>query len=272
MSGTRAGSSHVDHLLERVAALGSRHQVERSLKLGGGVLSDQRFVVIFDRHDVQASAFDYFCQQLGMPSALLARFMAGFHDADRLYAGFEASPRGAMYKVYFEQWLHMMGGLRKSPNPRGLQALGLGFKWLVEDPAQSVVTCYQYLPQLRLEQILANIETVFDSYAQGAACALTQQIVRLAATRSPGQSMVYLTAHEEGNPRHSFDVNLLGSDLTMQDLRSTLMDASPAMGLSGEDLGTTFDVAAGARVAHVAGGLSREGQDFLTLYYRNHLP
>lgn len=268
MSSDRGVFSHADQLLERVAALGFRHQIERSLKLGSGVLSDQRFVLIFDRHEVEVNAFEGFCQQLGMPPEYLNRFMAGAHDADRLYAGFEASAKGAMYKVYYEQWQRMMAGLKKSPNPRGLQALGLGFKWLVDDPAQSVVTCYQYLPQLRLEQVLTNIQTVFQSYSEDVTCALAQRIVRLAAERSHGQSMVYMTAHEEGNPRHSFDVNVLGSDLTMQDLKPILLDACPSLKLSGEDLHAVLNWAAGARVAHVAGGLSREGKDFMTLYYR----
>jgi hypothetical protein len=94
-------------------------------------------------------------------------------------------------------------------------------------------------------------------------------MVELAARRIAPEKMLYLEVSEEGNPRRSFDVNLYKAGLRLRELEGCLAPVfahyrppqAPLRLLLGQ-----LDKAFG----HVAGGLDREGRDFLTLYYGMH--
>jgi hypothetical protein len=111
--------------------------------------------------------------------------------------------------------------------------------------------------------------------ARGLATALRMaiplQAVRAAVERAslrtkPGH-ILYLDVREEGNPRRSFDLNLYKAGLRLQDLDPWILQLGTHYAPDPEQFRLVFDLARPRTLGHTAGGVDRQGRDFLTIYY-----
>jgi hypothetical protein len=78
---------------------------------------------------------------------------------------------------------------------------------------------------------------------------------------------MYLGVTEEGNSRRSFDVNVHEASLTVSDVAAPIAEACAAYGCPPARVQALLDFASSSRLAHLSGGVSRDGEEFMTVYY-----
>ena len=91
--------------------------------------------------------------------------------------------------------------------------------------------------------------------------------VDAAVPRIPVEKMLYLEADEEGNPRRSFDVNLLQARLLLADLYPLWSAMCQHYGVDAQAFNGHFTPIRNELFAHIQGGVDRRGRDFTTIYY-----
>jgi hypothetical protein len=74
-------------------------------------------------------------------------------------------------------------------------------------------------------------------------------------------------AAEEGNPRRSFDLNFYKARLRLDHLMPALRALCGRYGAGREAIERIAAQAGKRPFGHLSGGLGRDGQDFLTVYY-----
>jgi hypothetical protein len=72
---------------------------------------------------------------------------------------------------------------------------------------------------------------------------------------------------EKGNPRNSFDINLYKSGVRIEEIKPFLVKLADYYDLDPQEFSVFCDQIASKRFGHLAGGLDREGRDFMTIYY-----
>ncbi len=72
---------------------------------------------------------------------------------------------------------------------------------------------------------------------------------------------------EAHNQRRSFDVNVADAELTVADLEEELADLFAVFRISEHHLSKCLHCIGQLPLGHIAGGIHRSGEDFVTLYY-----
>ena len=78
---------------------------------------------------------------------------------------------------------------------------------------------------------------------------------------------MYVEAEEEGNPRRSFDLNLYKAGLRVADVQPALSRLRERYSVAEAAFADLLRECGTKRLGHLSGGLGRETEDFLTLYY-----
>ena len=251
-------------LLHMVRDLGVGFGFEKSLKMSAGSIFTDRMILGVRSKLTDAQSLLRVCRQIGMPPAHLALFEESLPEANTVGFGFEAGPKGGIFKVYLEFWEQLRLRVRSGTRP---ELLFLGFKWDIHDNALSAIARYICYPLLSIKGIMQRLDTLYAGRGDSPSLQATREIVRLASRRIGDDSFVYVEATEEGNPRKSFDVNFYKAGLRVTELQPMLSALWQRYAIPGEPL---QDIAAQAGVCpfgHLSGGLGRDGRDFLTVYY-----
>jgi hypothetical protein len=86
------------------------------------------------------------------------------------------------------------------------------------------------------------------------------------ARTRPGQ-ILYLDVSEDDNPRRSFDLNMYRAGLRLEILDRWMPQLGAHYAAPPDRLRRIYDFARPRALGHIAGGVDREGRDFLTIYY-----
>jgi hypothetical protein len=237
---------------------------EKSFKLAPGRLLDERLLLGIPRPGAQPAALAAVCEQLAMPPQFLAAFRAGLADADTVHFGFEDGDSGLLYKVYLEH-------VRRLAQPGTAPVLlHLAYKWDPRDPERRAVARYVCHRGLDTDGILARLAACYGGSC-GAAHELVSGVVRLAAGRA-SEPLMYLDVAEEGNPRRSFDINLHPAALRLRDIEVQLHALQRHYAVPASRFEQLLDMVRGEKLGHLSGGISRDGQEFVTLYHEARAP
>jgi len=194
-----------------------------------------------------------------MPEAFIAQFDAMLAEANTVGFGFEHGT----CKVYLEFWEQLVRRLQREPANVDPALLFLGFKWAPRGAAAIArYTCY---PLLSIQGIRRRLDALYDERSPSVQAA--GEILELAARRIGADSFVYVEAAEEGNPRKSFDLNFYKAGLRVDELRPALSALAGRYALAGHSLESILAGAGERTFGHLSGGLGRQGEDFLTVYY-----
>ncbi len=248
-------------MLALVRALGSGFGFEKSFKLSAGSVQDERVILGVRAERAPREALLHICRELGMPKTHLEHFEARLPEANTVGFGYEAG----FYKVYLEFWERVVQRVRLDPADRTPQLLFLGYKWPARG-GKSVLAEYTCHPLLSIEAIARRLAALYpgDSPSLGAAL----EILQLAAARlGPRDSFVYVEAAEEGNPRRSFDLNFYKAGLRVGDLRAPLSRLCDRYSIEDARLASLLEQSGTRPFGHLSGGVGREAEDFLTVYY-----
>ena len=253
-------------MLGLVRALGVGFGFEKSFKLSPGSVQDERVILGVRPERAPREALLRICRELGMSTAHLEQFEARLPEANTVGFGFEGGREGGAYKVYLEFWDRVVERVRREPSKPAPQVLFLGYKWPVRGRGRSALAEYTCHPLLSVEAIARRLAALYPRDSPSSAAA--QEILQLAAARLGGNdSFVYVEAAEEGNPRRSFDLNFYKAGLRVADLRAPLSRLCERYSISSARLEALLGESAARPFGHLSGGLGREGEDFLTVYY-----
>ncbi|GMA78998.1 hypothetical protein GCM10025880_54150 [Methylorubrum aminovorans] len=267
LRGTPAGA----RLADLVAGLGQPFGYERSVKATPAGLQTERFLVSLHRTSLglaPGKTLDHLAARLGLPERERAEAADLIADADILHLGYEDGPSGALYKLYVE-WSSRTDATWSGADETGAETMLVhrAYKWRPEGGHPPIVTLYHW-PQVRSpEDIEARLSRIADAWGAAGTPVLdtARAILRLARERGRG-FVHYLEAREEPGQRLSYDLNLYACGLSVA-------DAEPLLGQAFVDLGIPPQAAAAVlaerlreSLGHVAGGVGRDGQPFLTVY------
>lgn len=246
-------------LRQRVASLDSDHGIEFSIKLVDGAIRERRFLLSLHRDSLgtdPAASLAALLPAIGWPAAASAQLWQRLPQAAFVHFGFEQEGAQPLYKLYLEF-------PRRQPASDWL--VHLAFKW--RPGGEAIVARYQGGDGLSLQSVQARIESVFAEAPHSPVLELSRALLLRAQQRQPAGSLFLLDVTEEGNPRHSFDLNLYDAGLSLGDMSELLAPVAAALHIPAADLDRVLRTCADEPLGHLSAGLDRRGGPFCTLYF-----
>jgi hypothetical protein len=249
-----------------VEALGIKYGLERSFKVSRGKLLSDRVLIGFRKERIGGdadAAVLRLCERLSMPRALLAVYRERLPDAQYVHFGFERSDQRGVLKAYLEFYEKVQAEMHAQPGPH---LMHLGFKWM-QGGAQPLTTRYEWYPALAVDDMRARVARILGSSEPPAApMEIADAVLAQAARKVRASDIFYLDVSEEGNPRRSFDINVYRARLRMEELAPALSQVCRRYGVERTFAGL-YHRMRGNIFGHIAGGIDRQGEDFVTAYY-----
>jgi hypothetical protein len=244
------------------------HQYERSFRMARGELLSNRFLLTMNREDIPGDPARRTLQigrEMGMPAELEALAAARFPEAICVHFGFEAAARGGVCKIYLERAIP--ADERAAAKASGQPVLvHTAYKWNVVTRTH-VVTRYFLYPDKGLPAIRDRLTEIHAGGGDGSALGIALDVLALATSRAPTERLQYIEAVEEGNPRQSFDLNLYATGMQVKDAQPLLYAMRDHFGVRPGQFQAVYDQVRNHTFGHLAGGLHRDGSEFLSVYY-----
>lgn len=236
---------------------------EKSFKMSEGSLLEKRFLAGLLAADLPSAQLGALCRRLEMPADLLASMVDQYAGADVVHFGYEEGPGSAIFKVYLEY----AAGL-DAARAAGIESFLLhrAFKWDALDPRRRAVASYRCFPGLSHEQVLARIAALYPERIDHPVLELVRTLTRQTTTHKTAPPM-YLEVRETDNSRASFDLNFHAAQLKLTAIESQAFELARRHSIPTSRFQSLWPDVAARTLCHISGGLSRDGQDFLTIYY-----
>ena len=269
-SGAEARVDKILTLFRNMGQLNTQIDFEHSFKAVGGHLFADRFLLGFNRRETGASGDESIasiCANIGMPQELLGSFSRALGDANQIYFGVEKNAHTLLYKAYLEYRDKIEGEIGDGSAGGDSFRLFTGFKWDAFSPSRQAITFYDWYPALSIEEIHERLQTTLEPTQHSELLDVVQGITRRAAQKTSHYDIQYLEVSEDGNPRRSFDINIYKSGLRLEDLCPYLLRALRQCDISFDRFDVLYQRIKNERFGHLAGGIDRENNDFMTVYY-----
>lgn len=255
-----------DQLLEAAQALDLPCGQEVSFKLLPGQLLDDRLLLGWQTRDFPAVRFiDWLVQQWGLPQAAADALLQRTAAANTLGLSVEAGEGQVLYKAYLEFWDPIRARMRAGTLGPDPVLLHYGIKWQAGSAAYAQAE-YHLHPQWTAYAIVQRIQALHPPGRTSLALSTANALVQRGSMRAPRAPMLYLEAHEAGSARHSCDINLYQTALRLADATGLLRQLGQDLGVPAAALDTLLQEHAALPLGHVAAGIDRRGQDFLSIY------
>jgi len=241
--------------------------LERSFKMSEKRLLANRFLFGINKKEIEQERLLDICERMEMPEKHLGALKEKLSDANLFLFGFEENERSCVYKVYLEFWDKIKKEVRTKPKKTDPVLLHLGFKWDALDNTKGTIARYTSYPLLSVKDILKRLKRIYDGVQDRTSFDIVKGIIKLASTKAVKDMFIYLEVSEEDNPRRSFDINLYKANLQLHELYPLLSKMSRHYSISSEEFDPLYDQIGTRLFGHLAGGIDREGKDFLTVYY-----
>jgi len=257
-------------LFDLVTALNVRTALEDSFKVHEGCLLESRFLLGISRigtEDPLDEGVKRICENLDMPADFVSVFTHLLPDANHIYFGFEEDGNGSLYKVYLEFRDRAEEKIRAGVSPLTSLLLHMGLKWDASDHRRRITTRYEWYPSIHVRDILARLPTMLVRRPGHDPLAVAEAVIGLVSERIEPRDVQYVEVTEEGNPRKSFDINMYKAGVRIMELMPFLMRMAEYYGLDMQDFRLFCERIRSKKFGHLAGGVDREGRDFMTVYY-----
>ena len=254
-------------LFKIIEDLGVACGYERSFKMLDRTLLANRFLLGINTADLRAEQLLDVCRQLDMPAQYMESFQGQLADANVVFLGFEDNNLDCLYKVYLEFWEKVTSDIHFKSNKQEPVLLHLGFKWKTDDNTQGAISRYMCYPMLSVEDILKRLLNVYQGHEDNTSLQIAGDLIELAGSSGADNSFIYVEVGEDNNPRKSFDINLYKAQLRLSEIVSSLSRMREHYSIPTEQFARLYQLVGNKLFGHLAGGLNREGKDFLTVYY-----
>lgn len=260
-----------DRLHDEVRCIGAPFGRERSIKLRDQRVLANRFLLTVAREDIGIDASQRVldvCRRIEMPEPFRQAMAKHITPADMIHFGYEEEQEGrAFFKVYLERGDQLARAMESHPPVTEPFVLFNAFKWNCADPHEHAVTRYVCHPRLSRTAMLQRVAAVYAGQAGRTPWEMVCEIISAATRRVPESDLLYLDVTEDGTTRKSFDVNLYRAGLRVESVVPYLERLAAHFRLGADLLREAFAGADELRLGHIAGGVDRQGRDFLTIYF-----
>jgi len=257
-------------VLQLVENLNIRFGFEQSFKIFEKALLASRFLLGLEKKRIREEHHERIvdiCRRMDMPENLLHAYRGRLPDSSYLYFGFEESERACLYKAYLEFYDKFKTTMETQPRRFDSFLMHLGFKWDALDNSRQALTRYTWYPFLPMEVMLKRLSNLLDPHKFGTLFEIAKGLVEIASRTVPFYNIFYMEVDEENNPRKSFDINMYRAKLPLSKLQPWLSRMFRHYGIPSEEFHALYDGVQDKTFGHIAGGIDREGRDFLTVYY-----
>ena len=175
---------------------------------------------------------------------------------------------GELHKFYLEFWGKLVRELPYKKNEFESALLHLGFKWDPEISSKAVIDRYICYPLISPRQIIKRTAAIYSAAGNEQVFETVKSLIDFAAVKLIDDSFIYLEVREgkEGAERSSFDVNLNKSGLRLADIHGFLPALCRYYSIDIEQFTAIYNPLSMRRLSHLAGGVNRKGENFLTIY------
>lgn len=250
-------------------------QYERSLRLQTATAEARRALFSFPIAAAGQAASQevlQICRAMSSPESHRQAIKRFFAAAQFVHFGFEYSGSTVIGKCYLEL---PAGDEGESPQTGKLQFLG--FKWSMNDRSVAVLSRYKLIPGLSWQAIREHVESGVTNDVRHAVTSLLDPFAEegIAAgnpgDRHSGGDCRLLQVEEEGSDRKSYDVNVYSRCVRVRQLAKPIRDAANQLEAPAATIENWLDQNADCIVGHIAAGIGRQQQSFLTIYHSAEL-
>jgi Protein of unknown function (DUF3467) len=264
------GAEKVDLLFQFLEEQKVRPAFERSCEFLAKTLLENRFLLGFEKSMIGRNPNEKLmgvCVRMNMPEDFLAVFLGNLPEANIVGFGFGEHGGTCIVKAYLEFGVRFYRAIKSKPHNPDPYLSHLGFKWDTENNTRKALARYTCFPGYTTEEIQERLSDDFYGDKAGGPFEIVKGILDLASSKVSKERFLYLDVKEEHNPRSSFDINVYGANLQLQEVYPFLLDMCRHYSIPEKQFLNLYEPAKTHILGHLAGGIDREGRDFLTLYY-----
>lgn len=253
-------------LLEAARSLGLPFGQELSFKLRPGQLLDDRLLLGWQVRDFPVAHFiDWLCQTQGLPPPAADALRERADEANTVGLSVEAGEGQVLFKAYLEFWEPIRARMQAGTLGPDPALLHYGIKWQAGTQLYAQAE-YHLHPQWTAYAIVRRIQALHPPDRHSLALDTANALVQRGSVRAPRAPMLYLEAREAGSARHSCDINLYKTGLKLEDAAGLLRHLGQSLDVAAGELDALLHTHAALPLGHVAAGIDRHGQDFLSVY------
>jgi hypothetical protein len=259
-----------DFLIGLIKELNVMYDFERSFKMSHRKMLWHRFLIVVDKNDIRGTPHKRVlstCERMGMPEDFLEMFKEHLSQANPVDFGFEADERSYIYKAYLDFLPYLRRGGDIKLNQTKPHIMFLGFKWDVVNPAKKALTKYTWYPGLSFEEIQGRLSNIYGNDKDRKSIELAEELLRIILSKTTHDKIYYLDVTEGHSPRRSFDINAYSANLQIKEIYPLMMKIWQYFSIPAVEFGDLYRQMETKIFGHFSGGMDREGNDFLTVYF-----
>jgi hypothetical protein len=259
-----------DFLIGLIKELNVMYDFERSFKMSQRKMLWHRFLVVVDKNDIRGTSHERvlsICERMGMPEDFFGMFKENLSQANPVDFGFEADEGSCIYKAYLDFLPQLRRGGDIKLNQTKPHIMFLGFKWDVLDPTKKALTKYTWYPSLSFEEIVEKLSDIYHSDKGRKSNDLAEEFLGIISSRTTHDKVYYLDVSEEHGQRRSYDINAYSANLQLKELYPLMTKIWQYFSIPAEEFSDLYRQMETKIFGHFSGGMDREGNDFLTVYF-----
>jgi hypothetical protein len=259
-----------DFLIQLIKELNVMYDFERSFKMSKQKMGWHRFLMVVDKNDVKGSPHQRIlsiCERMNMPEDFLEMFKENLSQANPVDFGFAADEGSCIYKAYLDFLPQLRKGGHINLNQTMPHIMFLGFKWDVFNRAKKGLTKYTWYPALSFEEIRRRLSDIYDNDKGRKPIELAEEILGIIASKTTHDKVYYLDVTEGHSPRRSFDINAYSANLQLKELYPLMIKIWQYFSIPAQEFSELYRQMETKMFGHFSGGVDREGNDFLTVYF-----
>ena len=260
----------VNLLFELLKNLNLTVGFERSFKVSEKTLLGNRFLLAFKKTSINQNPHEKILDigvRMSMPKKFLDTFEQNLPEATMVGFGIEEDEATCVMKAYLEFRNRYEEALKKNPKKFDSYVSHWGFKWDAADNARGALARYICFPAFTAGDILERLSDTFYRAHEETPLEIVRGIVELGSKKVGHDKFLYLEVNEENNPRSSFDINMYGANLRLEELDPYFLQMCRHYSIPDEQFHSLYEPVRTRTFGHLAGGRDRKGRDFLTVYF-----
>lgn len=258
-----------EKLLRLIKELGVLHGYERTFKVMEGEVMTNRYLTTLLTQSLEPDPIGKLmniCKQMNMPPFFHRPIIHHYPGANVVHFGFEESRSGCICKFYLEYASRYKREVR-AKGKCGPLLIDNAFKWDCMKPEQHATATYTSYPLLTIQEIISRISAIYDNNSLAMPVRIASEYMTVAAPHVEERKIMYLEVEEADNPRRSFDINVYHAGLPVKAFEPLLARIWEYFHISEAEARRVYEPIANLTMGHLSGGIARNGQEFLTVYY-----
>jgi tryptophan halogenase len=237
--------------------------IEQSVRLSPKILETRRCLISFSMAEAGHEAATYvqqICRAMNAPDTFLQSIARFINAAAFVHFGFEYSGTTRIGKCYLE----LPPPVPSQPRQSGRLQF-LGFKWSLQNSSIAVVSRYKSSLVQDWSEIKSVLLAATDHKLRPILDSLLQQLQP--SSQKAAEIYPLLEITEEGSERRSWDLNVYDGQWSLGQIQSSLLAAVEALQIPQQDFFPWILPITTSALGHIATGIGRNGEPFLTVYY-----